>query len=71
MAVLASIPVVVLPDSIELEVCELLLAAFLAVVGFVAMRGGGASRMTAFRYALVVLVVAAAVVELKNRLAGH
>jgi hypothetical protein len=71
VAVLASIPVVVLPDSFELEVCELLLAAFVALVGFVAMRSGGASKATAFLYALVVLVVGAAVVELKNRLAGH
>jgi hypothetical protein len=61
----------VLPDSFELEVCELLLAAFVALVGFVAMRSGGASKATAFLYALVVLVVGAAVVELKNRLAGH
>jgi hypothetical protein len=71
VAVLASIPVVVFPASYELEVTGSLLAAFIAAVGFVAMRGGGASRPTALLYALVVLLGAATVVELKNRLAGH
>jgi hypothetical protein len=71
VAVLASIPVVVFSASLELEVAELLLAAFIGVVGFVAMRAGGATRMTALLYATSVLVCAAVVVELKNRLAGH
>jgi hypothetical protein len=70
VAVLASIPVVVFSASLELEVAELFLAAFIGVVGFVAMRGGGANRTTALLYATVVLVAAAVVVELKNRLAG-
>ena len=63
--------VVVFPESFELEGVELLLAGFVAVVGFVAMRGGGATRTTALGYALVVLVAAASIVEPKNWLAGH
>ena len=48
------------------------LAAFIALVGYAAARdGGGAARARALLYALTVLVVAVAIAELKNRLAGH
>jgi hypothetical protein len=71
VAVFASIPVVLFPKSLELEATELLLAAFVAAVGYLAKRGSGASRPTAVLYALVVLSAAAAIVVLKNWLAGH
>ncbi|MGZ4666591.1 MAG: hypothetical protein ACXV5Q_16530 [Frankiaceae bacterium] len=70
-ALLASVPVIVFPESVELELVELVLAAFIAVVGFAVARGGGATRVRAVVYALSVLVVAVAIAELKNRLAGH
>ena len=69
VAVLASVPVAVLPASAELEAAELLLAAFIALVGYVVARGGRARRSRALLYAASVLAVAIA--ELKNRIAGH
>ncbi|WP_426594198.1 hypothetical protein ACPPVS_01500 [Cellulomonas sp. McL0617] len=71
VAALASAAVLVVPESAELEVTELVLALFVAGVGFVAMRGGGGSRARAALYAAVVLAVAVAVVLVKNALAGH
>ena len=71
MALLATVPVVLLPGSPELEGVELLLAAFIALVGYAVARGGGATRVRGMLYATSVLVVAVAIAELKNRLAGH
>lgn len=71
VALLASIPVLVCPESIEFEAAGLVLAVFVGAVAFVAKRAGGGSRASALVYAASVLVVALAVVELKNRLAGH
>ena len=71
VALLASVPVVLLPESAELEGVALLLAAFIALVGYAVARAGGATRARALVYALTVLVVAVAIAELKNRLAGH
>jgi hypothetical protein len=71
VALLASVPVVLFPESVELELVELLLAAFIALVGFAVARGGGATRARASVYALSVLVVAVAIALLKNGLAGH
>jgi hypothetical protein len=71
VALLASIPVVLFPASVELELVELLLAAFIAVVGFAVARGGGATRARAMVYALSVLVIAVAIALVKNGLAGH
>jgi hypothetical protein len=66
---LATIPVILSPESLELA--ELLLAGFIAVVGFAVARGGGATRARALVYALSVLVVAVAIALVKNALAGH
>jgi hypothetical protein len=71
VALLATVPVVLLPGSPELEGVELLLAAFIALVGYAVARGGGATRVRGMLYATSVLVVAVAIAELKNRLAGH
>lgn len=49
----------------------LLLAGFIAVVGYVVARGGGATRARSLLYATSVLVLAVVIAELKNRLAGH
>jgi hypothetical protein len=49
----------------------LLLAAFIALVGFAVARGGGATRARALLYGLSVLVVAVAIALVKNALAGH
>jgi hypothetical protein len=71
VALLASVPVLVFPESVELELVELVLAAFIALVGFMVARGGGASRARALVYGLLVLVVAVAIALVKNGLAGH
>lgn len=71
VALLASVPVIVFPESVELELVELLLAGWIAVVGFAVARGGGATRARALVYALSVLVLAVAIALVKNVLAGH
>jgi hypothetical protein len=71
VAALASLPVVLLPDSVEVAVVQFVLAAFVAVVGFAVSRGGGATRMRASVYASSVLVVAVAIAVLKNVLVSH
>ncbi len=71
VALLASVPVLLFPASMELEVVELLLAGFVALVGYAVARSGGASLTGALVYALVVLAAAVLIAELKNRLAGH
>jgi hypothetical protein len=71
VALLASIPVILFPASVELELVELLLAGFIALVGFVVARAGGATRARAMIYALLVLVIAVAIALVKNGLAGH
>jgi hypothetical protein len=70
VALLASVPVILFPKSVELELVELLLAAFIALVGFAVARGG-ATLARALVYALLVLVVAVAIALVKNALAGH
>ena len=52
---------IVFPASLEFELVQLELAAFIALVGFAVARGGGASRARAWVYALVVLVAAVAI----------
>jgi hypothetical protein len=71
VAVLATVPIVVLPDDVEFEVVRLFLACFLALVGYAVARGSGASRTRSVVYAGSVLVVAITVAILKNVLAGH
>jgi hypothetical protein len=71
VALLATIPVIVLPESAELVVVEIMLSAFIGLAGFAVARGGGASRIRALAYALVVIAVAVGIAVLKNSLAAH
>jgi hypothetical protein len=71
VALLASIPVFLFSKSAELEAVELVLAAFIGLVGLAVARGAGAAPSRALVYALSVLVVAVAIAVLKNVLAGH
>ena len=52
VALLATVPVVLLPESAELEGVALSLATFIALVGYAVPRGGGAARARALLYAL-------------------
>lgn len=71
VAVLATIVILIFPEQLEVVATELLLGALVALAGFVAVRGGGVSRLRAFLYALVLLMVAVALALLKNWLTGH
>ncbi|WP_209022005.1 hypothetical protein [Nocardioides sp. 503] len=71
VAALASLVLLVLPDSVELHAAELVLSAFVAVVGYLSMRWSGTGRTRAATYAVAVMAVAVVIVELKNRLAGY
>ena len=71
VAVLAWLPVLLLPTSSELETAELVLAAFIALVGYAVARGGGARPARALLYAVGVLAIAVAIALVKNALAGH
>ena len=61
----------VLPESVELDVVRFSLAGFIALVGFAVARSSGASRARSIVYGGSVLVVAVTVAVLKNVLAGH
>ena len=71
VALLATIPVVFLPRSVEFDVVRLVLAGFIALVGYAVARSSGASRARSMVYAASVLVVATVVAVVKNVQAGH
>jgi hypothetical protein len=71
VGVLATIPAVLVPRSVELLAVELTLAAFIACAGYLVARIGGSSRVRAVLYAVIVLALAVAIALIKNGLAGH
>lgn len=71
VAVLATVPVLVLPATAELDAVRLLLAAFVGLFGFVVARASGAGRGRSALYGVVVLVVGVAIAVVKNVLSGH
>jgi hypothetical protein len=71
VAVLATVPVVVLPASSELDVVRGVLAVFVAAVGFAVARGSGASTTRSLVYAASLLLLASTIAVVKNVLAGH
>lgn len=71
VAVLATLAVILVPADAELQAVELVLAGFVAIVGYGVARGGNASRPRALAYSAAVLVIAVAIAVVKNTLAGH
>lgn len=71
VALLATVPVAVLPATAELDVVRVVLAAFVASVGYAVARHGGATMARSLAYAAVILAVAATVAIVKNILGGH
>jgi VIT1/CCC1 family predicted Fe2+/Mn2+ transporter len=71
VALLATLPVLLFPDSAELDVVRLVLAALIALVGYAVARGAGASPARSMVYGFSILVIATAVALIKNVLAGH
>jgi len=68
VAVLLTIPVLLLPTSSEMAVCRLLLAGFIGVIGYSVARSSGAGRGKALLYGIAELLVAAGVALAKNLL---
>ncbi len=66
VAVLASIPLVLLPNPIDLIVLRYVLGAFIAAFGFAVARSTGAAVIRSLVYAAVVLVAAIGIALLKN-----
>jgi hypothetical protein len=71
VALLATVPVVALPATAELDVVRLVLAAFVTAVAVVVARSSGASALRSVAYAAVVLALAITVALVKNVLSGH
>ena len=71
VAVLATVPMLLLDQSTEFDVVRLVLAAFIARVGYVVARNSGATVRRSVAYAVSLLVVATAVAIVKNVLSGH
>jgi hypothetical protein len=71
VGVIATVPVVLFPDSVEFDVARIVLACFVAFVGYGVARGGGASRIRSLMYGSSILVVALLVATTKNLLVGH
>jgi hypothetical protein len=71
IALLATVGIVLFPDSAELDVTRVVVAVFVAAVAYLVGREAGASRGRSLLYGGVVLVAALAVAIVKNVLAGH
>lgn len=71
VAVLATLPVILLSESVELAAVRLVLAIFIALVGLGVARTAGATTAWSIAYAGSVLVVAVSVAIAKNVLSGH
>jgi len=71
VAIVATIPILVLPQSVEYDVVRWVLAVFIGVVGYEVARTSGADRVRSVLYASAVLLAASIVVVIKNFLLGH
>jgi hypothetical protein len=71
VALLVTVPVVLLPATAELDVVRLVLAGFVAAIGYAVARNSGASMRRSAIYAASILVIALAIAVLKNVLSGH
>jgi len=71
VAVVATVPILLLPQSVEYAVVRVVLALFIGVIGYQVGRSSGADRAKSIVYALAVFVIAAIVVVIKNFLLGH
>jgi hypothetical protein len=68
VALLASIPVLLLPDPLDFDQFEL--ACFIAVIGYTVARRGGATWLRSVLYSAAVLTIGAGIATLKGVLAG-
>lgn len=71
VAVLATVPLLLVSGEHELDVTRWVLAAFIAGVGYFVARSSGAPRGRSLLYAGATAMAALAIVVVKNALAGH
>ena len=71
VAVLVSVPVVLLDESVQLDVARFVLVGLIGVAGYVIGRSSGAGRMRSLLFTAGVLALGLAVAVFKNYLAGH
>jgi hypothetical protein len=71
VAAVASLPIVVLGPTAELDVARVVLALFVAAMGYLVAKAAGATRGRAITYGIVILVVALVIATVKNILGGH
>ena len=71
VALVATVPTLLLPASVELDVVEVVLACFIALVGYGVARSSGANRLRSIVYGAILLVAAGIVVIVKIALTGH
>lgn len=71
VAVLCSIPVLLFAETAELDAVRIVLAAYVALVGYQVAASNGSPRGRALIYAGAVLVVALGIAVFKNVLGGH
>ncbi len=67
IAMIASVPVLLFPDSAELDVARMRLAALIAVAGFAVARASGAGMGKSAAYAVVILGTAVAIAYRQER----
>lgn len=71
VAVLVTIPVVLLPTTSELDVARICLAAFIGIIGYGVARSSDASVPRSLAFSALILVAGLAIAILKNTLVGH
>lgn len=71
IAVIASVPVLLLPASAELDGARLVLAGAITLFGYLVARNSGAGQGRSIAYAVAILVIALGIALVKNALAGH
>ena len=71
VAVVSSIPVVLLPPSSENDVVRLLLGLLMGIAGYASGRTGAASRPRSLALGALTLVLGVTVALIKNSLGGH
>jgi len=71
VAVIATIPVLLLPATAEFDVVRWELAVLIALVGYVVAKSSGAGRTRSLVYGAVLLITAVAIALTKNVLSGH
>ncbi|MEZ5380556.1 MAG: hypothetical protein R2754_02030 [Microthrixaceae bacterium] len=71
VAMICTVPILFLSETAELDAVRLLLAAFVAVVGYEVASSNGGSRGRSLLYAGAVMVMALTIAITKNILGGH